>query len=164
MEARNERASDSFLGTDGACHSGWTEPFCVGGRVQARGRRFSMSFHVPERYRVRIGKMASTEEFGNNGAFTILLKNRHAVFVIASDGLGWEHVSVSRKDRIPTWEEMCQVKALFWDDEDCVVQFHPPESEYVNNHVNCLHLWRPTEDVMPIPESILVGIRKTNQP
>ena len=34
-------------------------------------------------------------------------------------------------------------KALFWDEDDCVIQYHPPRSEYVNNHQNCLHLWRP---------------------
>lgn len=60
-----------------------------------------------------------------------------------SDGLErWEHVSVSREDRCPTWEEMCMVKALFWEDEETVIQIHPPKSQYVNRHKFCLHLWR----------------------
>lgn len=54
----------------------------------------------------------------------------------------WEHVSASLKNRVPTWEEMCFLKSLFWDDEECVVQFHPPKSEYVNISKTCLHLWR----------------------
>ena len=60
------------------------------------------------------------------------MKHQQKLRIIASDGFGWEHVSVSRRDRCPTWEEMCQIKALFWDEDDCVIQYHPPRSEYVN--------------------------------
>lgn len=54
----------------------------------------------------------------------------------------WEHVSVSRINRTPTWNEMCRIKELFWDDDETVVQFHPKKSEYVNRHPYCLHLWK----------------------
>lgn len=118
-----------------------------------------MTFRVPERHRIKVGRMASDETYGCNGAFDVALNRGQRVFVIASDQLGWEHVSVSRKDRPPTWEEMCQVKALFWSDEDCVIQYHPPRSEYVNNHPNCLHLWRPIDVRVPMPPSIMVGFK-----
>jgi hypothetical protein len=68
----------------------------------------------------------------------------------------WEHVSVSIAKKIPTWVEMCWVKALFWDDEDAVMQLHPPKSTYVNNHPNCLHLWRPVDVPIPLPDRGLV--------
>lgn len=119
-----------------------------------------MTFHVPNKFRVKTGQMGSDETFGNNGAFEVTLRHNQKVFVIASDGAGWEHVSVSRKDRCPTWDEMCQVKALFWDDDDCVVQYHPARSEYVDNHKTCLHLWRPVGVQIPIPPSIFVGVRQ----
>lgn len=82
--------------------------------------------------------------------------------VIACDGqeTGWEHVSVSlanRPDRCPSWYEMCLVKSLFWDPEEAVVQFHPPNSEYVNAHKGCLHLWKQTGKEFTLPPSILVG-------
>lgn len=118
-----------------------------------------MTFQVPEKYRVHDGQMASDSSFGNNGAFILKVKHGQTLFVIASDQWGWEHVSVSRRDRCPTWEEMCQVKALFWGGEDCVIQYHPPESEYVNNHPNCLHLWRKIDTEFPLPPSIMVGIK-----
>ena len=101
--------------------------------------------------------MASADANGNNGCFAIPLKHGQAVMVIASDGAGWEHVSVSRRDRCPTWDEMCQVKDMFWDQEDCVVQFHPPRSEYVNFHPYCLHLWRPIAGDPLTPPAFLVG-------
>ena len=119
-----------------------------------------MTFQVPNKYRIRTGRLASSEAYGNNGAFDLVLKHSQVVFVIASDQMGWEHVSVSRSDRCPTWDEMCQVKAMFWGDDDCVVQYHPPRSEYINNHPRCLHLWRPTEGAsIPMPPSIMVGVK-----
>jgi hypothetical protein len=119
-----------------------------------------VSFHVPEKYRVRSGRLATAREVhGNNGAFKVTLRHEQKLFVIASDMMGWEHVSASREDRCPTWDEMCQVKDMFWGDDDCVIQFHPPKSEYVNMHPNCLHLWRSTDGDMKIPDAILVGIK-----
>lgn len=122
-----------------------------------------MSFHVPERFRLRKGSFASDNSAGNNGAFFIhssIIKERGTPLkVIASDGMGWEHVSVSLPHRTPTWEEMCVIKAMFWDEDDCVIQYHPPRSEYVNNHPYCLHLWRPIDVTMPIPHSLLIGIK-----
>jgi hypothetical protein len=119
-----------------------------------------MSFHVPNKFRIRSGRIGSDDSIGNAGAFEIKLKHSQTVFVIASDAMGWEHVSVSRKDRCPTWDEMCQIKALFWGEDDCIVQYHPPKRAYVNNHPYCLHLWRPTDFCMPMPPSIMVGLKE----
>ena len=66
---------------------------------------------------------------------------------------------MSRSDRCPTWEEMSMVKSMFWHIEDRVVQFHPPESEHINNHTNCLHLWRPVGVEMPSPPTWMVGVK-----
>lgn len=116
-----------------------------------------MGFCVPEKYRVKVGRMRSDERFGNNGAFLVPLKRGQKVRVIASDQMGWEHVSVSRIDRCPTWEEMTQVKELFWTRDCAVMQLHPPASDYVSDHPFCLHLWRPTDAAIPLPDPILVG-------
>ncbi len=63
---------------------------------------------------------------------------------IVSGGSGekWEHVSVSCADRCPTWAEMSRVKEMFWSDDETVLQFHPRQSEYINQHPYCLHLWK----------------------
>lgn len=118
-----------------------------------------MSFKVPEQY--RIPKISSAID-GNNGLFVIPSTSaRKTLKIIASDGAGWEHVSVSKQYECPTWEEMCFVKKLFWDDpEDWAVQYHPPQSRYVNNHPFCLHLWRPIDiGPMPFPDTVLVGLK-----
>ncbi len=96
--------------------------------------------------------------------FGVFALKRHGVQIriICCDGeeTGWEHVSVSLNEkRTPTWEEMSVIKALFWDAEEGVIQFHPPESEYVNNHQFCLHLWKQVGAEFPLPPSILTGIK-----
>ena len=86
------------------------------------------------------------------------MKNKQRILhAKASDGRGYEHVSVSLHDRCPSWAEMCIVKDLFWGEDDCVVQFHPPKSEYVNLHPYCLHLWRKIGSEFETPPSLFVG-------
>lgn len=99
---------------------------------------------------------------GIDGGMGVLYRaGREYGSVIWSNGGGWEHVSVSpfKKSYIPTWDEMCSLKDMFFHDDEVVVQYHPAKSEYVNNVPNCLHLWRPIDQQMPTPPSIMVGIK-----
>jgi hypothetical protein len=107
-----------------------------------------------DRYRTTHPLYPDTPSGARYGVFIVA-----GMKVIASDGMGWEHVSVSRKSRCPTWDEMCQIKNLFWDENETVIQFHPPKTEYVNNHPYCLHLWKPTDFEIQTPPSIFVGTR-----
>lgn len=94
------------------------------------------------------------------GYFQILSPLGRRLKIIASDGKGWDHVSVSLVDqptKTPTWDEMCFVKALFWNADEVVVQFHPAQDEYVNYHRGTLHLWRSQTETQPVPPRILVG-------
>lgn len=132
-------------------------------------------FQVPEKHRVQSPLINGLQDasLGNNGLFYIphyRIRN-YMFYVQASDGTGlpdnpemqWEHVSISvgekgkKQKRNPTWEEMCWIKDLFWDEEDRVVQFHPPKSEYVSMHPYTLHLWRWSLGTFPHPPSITVG-------
>lgn len=73
--------------------------------------------------------------------------------------MGWEHLSVSFDDMLPDWNYMQEMKEMFWkDDEECF-QLHPKKEDYINNHNYCLHIWRPLEQQIPIPPTILVGFR-----
>lgn len=142
-------------------------------------------FNVPNKYRHRTGKLASDDSYGNNGMFNIPhYKISHYQFIVqASDGSGWEHASVSLLkeettivkqskgnhvkrsqfvivERCPTWEEMCYIKDLFWQETDMVMQYHPAKEDYISMHPYCLHLWRPTDQTVPKPPSIFVGINQ----
>ena len=121
-----------------------------------------MAFKVPEKRRILHGRAKSSPSHGNNGCFIVIHKaGRHSRFlnVVASDGAGWEHVSVSMPDKCPTWDQMCFIKNMFWSEDDAVIQIHPPSKKYVNHHPYCLHLWRRfnTNDFFDMPEPIFVG-------
>jgi hypothetical protein len=76
---------------------------------------------------------------------------REPMTVVWSFGGGWEHVSVSYRRRTPTWDEMCKVKEMFWNENETVVQYHPKKSEYKNLHEHCLHLWRKCGEDFELP-------------
>jgi hypothetical protein len=77
--------------------------------------------------------------------------------IVASAGDGWDHVSVSRRNRCPNWAEMEHVKRLFFKDEETAMQLHVPPSDHINCHPTCLHLWRPLDAEIPRPPSSMVG-------
>lgn len=66
-----------------------------------------MSFRVPNQCRIRTGPMGSDDSIGNNGAFMIN-GPIGTFYIIASDGSGWEHVSVHirriEQDVTPSWD------------------------------------------------------------
>jgi hypothetical protein len=107
--------------------------------------------------RVKKGPWGSDASYGTTGAFIVQGPCGRELRLVASQGEGWEHVSVSINSRVPNWQEMSFVKDLFWDVEEAVMQLHPPKSTYVNCHPYCLHLWRPLNAEIPLPDPILVG-------
>jgi len=76
------------------------------------------------------------------------------------ENYGWEHVSVSTKNRCPTWDEMVYIKDLFWREDETVIQFHPKKSNYKNVMPFCLHLWKKIDHNFdpPLPHSIFFSI------
>ena len=131
-----------------------------------------MSFHVPELSRDTTHPQLGTNRLdGNNGLFDLESPlPGWRLTLICSDGGNWEHVSVhayrqrlsGAQTRTPSWNEMCYVKNLCWDDEDVVMQLHPRRSEYVNQHPNVLHLWCPLKQAIPEPPSLFVGIKDSD--
>jgi hypothetical protein len=119
-----------------------------------------------DEYRIR--EPAFVQRFGLGdhltGAFYIPCpKTGSRLKVVASAGyFDWDHVSVSvnKQKRCPNWIEMCFIKHMFFEPEDAVMQLHPPQSQYVNNHAYCLHLFRPCKAEIPMPPSLLVGVKE----
>ena len=77
---------------------------------------------------------------------------------IASTGFGWDHVSVAPHNRniMPSWNDMCRIKDIFFYPGEVAIQYHPEEGKNVNILQNCLHLWRPNEEELPVPPLYLV--------
>jgi hypothetical protein len=108
-----------------------------------------IDFSVLERYRILLPHLPSGNS--GNGAFEF-----GAIRVIASNGGGWDHLSVSLAHRTPTWEEMELVKRRFFKPHALVVQYHLPESKHISCHPYCLHMWRPHHHRIKLPPPNMV--------
>lgn len=116
--------------------------------------------------------MKKIEDIKNNGYVKIIKegkdglggtfydkKSRCNLNFIMSWGAGFEHCSVSMPTRCPSWEQMCAIKDAFWNDDEVCMQLHPAKKDYVNNHPYCLHIWKPINEKIPLPPTILVGLK-----
>lgn len=90
---------------------------------------------------------------GGAGYVSIRGKN---IYCIYSNGGGWDHVSASTINRCPTWDEMCVIKDIFFDEDECCIEYHPAKADYVNVHDYCLHIWKPQNVELPKPPKIFV--------
>ncbi len=102
---------------------------------------------IEQNMRLTIQHMASDGGFG----YVYIPGVKKPATIVFSWGGGWDHVSISFSNRCPAWDEMCFIKNIFFSEDECVVQYHPPKSEYVNNHPYCLHLWKPHIAEIPMP-------------
>jgi hypothetical protein len=53
----------------------------------------------------------------------------------------WLHVSVSRRNKLPSWADLREVKDLFLGPKRCALHLIPPDEHYINVHPFVLHLW-----------------------
>lgn len=140
-----------------------------------------MDFTHLEKYRMSLGNTVgygthpSSNEGDRFGFFVIPLPEGpgKAMVMACSSAVGdpdippelaeWDHVSVhirikrrnGDKMRTPTWDEMCFINDLFFDEDECTVQFHPPRNEYVNVHPHVLHIWQHQEG-HTLPPTLMV--------
>lgn len=57
------------------------------------------------------------------------------------EGDNWLHVSCSHSNKLPKWKELREVKDIFIGQDRRAIQIFSKESEHVNIHQYCLHLW-----------------------
>lgn len=76
--------------------------------------------------------------------------------VVAAAAEGWDHVSVSRKNRCPNWAEMEHIARLFFADDETAMQLHVPPGDHINRHPYVLHWWRSHDQPIPRPPQLFV--------
>lgn len=93
------------------------------------------------------------QPFGDGNAY----KHRSGLRVIVTtadfeDGRDWMHVSLSREDRLPSYDDLRHVKSTFVGDNRYAYQVFPPALKHINIHSFCLHLWAPLTGTVPLPD------------
>jgi hypothetical protein len=57
-----------------------------------------------------------------------------------------KHLSISRRDRHPTWDEIVNAKIRFFgEDTDCMMVI-PKKADYVNIEEHCFHVWETPKE------------------
>lgn len=72
--------------------------------------------HTLDKYRLMEDERRIAGVNGDSGCgFFKVFVNGRSFFCIASDGGGWDHVSIHPKNqkRCPSWDEMCAIKDMF---------------------------------------------------
>jgi hypothetical protein len=89
-----------------------------------------------------------------DGASFYFQKRRQFTAIISSaiehDGRRWIHLSIARRDHLPSWGELVRARDAFLGPEVRCLQVVAPTAEHVNIHDFCLHLWHcPEGDGIP---------------
>jgi hypothetical protein len=93
-----------------------------------------------------------------NEANSYLRIYRHgACGVIVTKEYGKWHISVSRPDRLPSWDEIRDIRYAIAPDNVTMAMILPSKGSYVNVHPNCLHLWEMVPSDFEIPPGIVDG-------
>lgn len=56
------------------------------------------------------------------------------------DGVEWIHASMTRRGRVPSYDDLCQLHRAAFGDRWAYQVFAPP-SEHININPHALHLW-----------------------
>ena len=65
---------------------------------------------------------------------------------VGANGSPRWHLSISHPARLPSYEELKAARYKFLPDDIYVAQIFPPQSEFVNLHPYCIHLYELGKD------------------
>jgi hypothetical protein len=63
------------------------------------------------------------------------------MIIVSEQAPGW-HMSISRRDRLPSWEEVRDARYALIPDEVLMAMLLPPKADYVNVHPFCFQLYQ----------------------
>jgi hypothetical protein len=113
-------------------------------------RAIALSEYIPT---VLTSDWQIMQPWGDGNAY----RNRNGLRVIVTtadfpDGREWMHISLSRVDRLPNYDDLKHAKETFAGNHRYAYQVFPPADKHVNLHEFCLHLWVPLTGDAPLPD------------
>ena len=83
----------------------------------------------------RVGSFGPQGAFADKGVRRIIITDAEM-----PDGVEWRHASISRKDKMPTYDDLVLLYEVAYPGGYAYQCFVPP-SEHINIHPRALHLW-----------------------
>lgn len=71
--------------------------------------------------------------------------------LVSRQRAGW-HLSISRPDRLPSWEEARDARYELIPDEALMAMLLPPRSDYVNLHAFCFQMYEVDPSYMGLKD------------
>lgn len=112
----------------------------------------------------RIGRAGTTQPFGPDGfGFVFDFARESARIIVTLGAAGPEdrpdrvHASISRVDRMPSYEDLVMLHHAVWGSTGYAYQVFVPSSEHVNIHARALHLWGLLDGSPELPRFGLGG-------
>lgn len=102
-------------------------------------------FRIPMPPFMDVPLYEESDEYGyySTGAFRV---GDMALIVSHSEEEGGWHLSMSHKNKLPTYEEMKDFRYKFLPNGINVCEIFPPRERFVNIHKFCRHLWEMPKD------------------
>ena len=73
-----------------------------------------------------------------------IFKEDDLIIMVSIDDGMW-HLSISHKNRYPTFDEIRDARYKYIPDEVTMAMIYPPKAEYINVCETCFHLWEIKE-------------------
>lgn len=109
---------------------------------------------------LRLRKLLGRDEwrapkvFGSNGWALSRYDGDGHVIVTADvwdDGVEWVHASMTRRGRVPTYEDMCRLHRAAFPRGAWAYHVFAPLGSHVNLHPDALHLWGRADGAAALP-------------
>jgi hypothetical protein len=68
------------------------------------------------------------------------------------DDTEWIHASMTRDNRVPTYEDLCRLHRAVWGEHGYAYQGFYPPATHVNLHEHALHLWGRADGKPVLPD------------
>jgi hypothetical protein len=83
--------------------------------------------------------------------------------LVSRQANGW-HLSIARKDRLPSWEEARDARYALVPDEATMALLLPPRADYVNVHEFCLQMYEVAPEWLATRDFPLSGAGSRRRP
>lgn len=133
----------------------------MSGTVGPRARRVR-----PLELRQRLGRheWGAPSPFGPDGWTVDRLDGSARIIVTSApapaaglDLTEWLHASMSRREGVPTYEDLVLLHRAVWGETGYAYQVFAPTQDHVNIHPNALHLWGRLDGARVLPDFGILG-------
>jgi hypothetical protein len=95
-----------------------------------------LGYQLPSKYK-KVDRAFIGQEYQRSDGMKVV----ETTEVHQPENYHWHHVSCSFADKLPSYEDLQEIRKVFIGEGMTSVMIFPPEHQYINYHPFCLHLY-----------------------